>query len=118
VSADYWVRAPEGHEWASDEEREDFEVDTDCSLNVTYNLGPMLRAAGFPQWDRVVGAPCSELGGTLEKVRNNLAADLDWYQAEYGPENGWGNATVALTFVRRFRDLCARYPWAVVEAWL
>jgi hypothetical protein len=46
VSAEYWLLADTGGP-------EPVEV---FSTNITYNLGPMLRAAGFPDWGMAVSA--------------------------------------------------------------
>lgn len=87
------------------------------NLNVTYNLGPMLRAAGFPPWQALIGAPASETGGMLAGVRDELIRAPDKYR-NYNPTNGWGTYEAALGFVARFAEECALNPEATVGGWL
>jgi len=109
MSADYWL-----------------EIDTggpECAtltenFNVTYNLGPMLRAAGFPDWDALKGAPASEVAGMLDGVARKLHGDRERLTAEFTPENGWGDWDWAVKFVEGFRDSCAAHPKATIGAWL
>jgi hypothetical protein len=85
----------------------------DGSLNVTYNLTPMLREAGmFPGSHRdLIGAPCSETAGVAESARARLLADPDRFKA-LNPPNGWGDYDGAVEFVTDLRDMCARWSWA------
>lgn len=110
VSADYWLSVDTGGD--------ELTRVTDPSYNVTYNLGPMLRAAGFPDWDALRGAPASEAAGVLDSVARKLQADREALVAEFSPENGWGDWNWALNFVTEFRDGCREHPKAVIEAWL
>jgi hypothetical protein len=107
VSADYWLVDGEGRS-----------VDEDSTNNVTYNLGRMLRAAGFPSWDALVGAPAVEVAGVLHGVSRQLRADRGRLVAEFSPANGWGSWEWAVDFVEAFRDGCAEHPGAKIEAWL
>lgn len=74
--------------------------------NCTYNLGPMLRAAGFPQWAALLGAPASEVGGVLTSVADELRRAPDRYR-QYNPANGWGSYEGALEFLNNFAGDCA-----------
>jgi hypothetical protein len=108
MSADYWLEIDTGGDepaWLDDD-----------AFNVTYNLGPMLRAAGFPSWDALVGAPASETGGMLRSVADRLRADGSFDQ--YAPENGWGSRDWAVKFLDEFAAACAAHPKATVGAWL
>lgn len=108
MSADYWL-----------------EIDTggpepavvDPSLNCTYNLGPMLRAAGFPGWQALIGAPASEVGGMLRSVADRLRSDPVKYR-EYNPSNGWGTYEGAIEFLDEFAAACAAHPRATIGGWL
>jgi hypothetical protein len=110
VSADYWLSIDTGGD-------EPARI-TDPSFNVTYNLGPMLRAAGFPAWEALRGAPASEAAGVLKGVAGKLREDRAHLVAEFSPSNGWGDWDLALKFVEQFRDACTEHPKAVIEAWL
>lgn len=87
------------------------------TINVTYNLGKMLRAAGFPPWDALIGAPASEAGGMLQSVADELVRAPDKYR-KFNPPNGWGNYEGALEFVTRFAAECALNPEATIAGWL
>jgi hypothetical protein len=81
--------------------------------NITYNLGKMLRAAGFPSWDALIGAPAAETGGMLRKVAETLRADPERFR-EFNPPNGWGDYEGAIGWCERFAAACARYPRATI----
>jgi len=110
MSADYWLVIDTGGPEPSRLH--------DPSLNITYNLGPMLRAAGFPDWKALDGAPASEAAGMLDDVARRLRADRSRLVAEFTPENGWGDWDGAVKFIEDFRDECAAHPKATIEAWL
>ena len=110
MSADYWLEMDTGG-------TEPCRI-TDPSFNITYNLGPMLRAAGFPDWDALIGAPASETAGVLNSVAAKLRTDQAELTEKYSPENGWGDWHRALEFIQRFRDACAAHPKATIGGWL
>jgi hypothetical protein len=109
MSADYWLVIDVG---ASEP------VLLTATHNVTYNLGAMLRAAGFPDWDALIGAPASEAAGVLDGVVRQLRADRERLEAEFTPDNGWGNWEWAMRFTSEFRDDCQSHPKAVINGWL
>jgi hypothetical protein len=109
VSADYWLEIDTGgSELATITE----------TRNITYNLGPMLRAAGFPDWEMLRGAPASEAAGMLDSVARKLESDRERLEAEHTPPNGWGDWKGALNFVQELRDDCRAHPKATIGAWL
>lgn len=108
MSADYWLTIDTG----GDEPARVGE-----SLNVTYNLGQMLRAAGFPEWGKLIGAPAAEAGGMLRAVYDRLLADPATFR-EMNPSNGWGTYEGAIAFVDRFAVQCAEHPKAIIGGWL
>jgi hypothetical protein len=108
VSADYWLEIDTGGEEPATVSE---------TLNVTYNLGTMLREAGFPAWRALIGAPASETGGMLRKVADTLKADRPRFEA-MNPENGWGSYRWALEFVELFAEQCAAHPKATIGGWL
>jgi hypothetical protein len=109
MSADYWLEVDAGGPEP---------VRIGESWNVTYNLGAMLRAAGFPEWRALIGAPCSEAAGPLAAVAERMRADRDRLTAEYTPDNGWGSFEWALDFVSGLAADCAAYPKATIGGWL
>jgi hypothetical protein len=127
VSADYWltygdVEADEGCRECSEPIPVRIPYRTDHrvgihSWNVTYNLGTMLRAAGFPPWRDLIGAPAAEVAETLAKVAETLREDPDGFK-QYNPDNGWGTYEGAVEFVESFRDGCANHPRATIDGWL
>jgi hypothetical protein len=110
MSADYWLEIDTGGLEPA--------VLTEPNYNITYNLGPMLRAAGFPDWDALKGAPASEAAGMLDGVARKLRSDRERLEAEFTPQNRWGDWAGALEFVERFRDGCQAHPKATIGAWL
>jgi hypothetical protein len=104
MSADYWLEGAGADHY-------------DTNVNATYNLGKMLRAAGFPDWEALRGAPASEAAGMLNKVAGTLRADPETFR-RYNPPNGWGNYELAVEFVETFRDHCSAFPAATIGAWL
>jgi hypothetical protein len=109
MSADYWLEVDTGGtEKTSITE----------TRNVTYNLGPMLRAAGFPPWRGLIGAPASKTAGVLDGVLTRLNRDRDQLVAEHTPGNGWGSWEWAREFVVMLRNDCAAHPRATVGGWL
>jgi hypothetical protein len=109
MSADYWLEIDTGggEPGAITETR-----------NVTYNLGPMLRAAGFPDWKLLIGTPASEAAGMLDGVLRKMEADRERLVAEHTPSNGWGDWSGGCDFVRELRDDCAANPKAMIGGWL
>ncbi len=86
-------------------------------MNVTYNLGPLLREAGFPDWKALIGAPASEVGGMLTGVAERLKANPDAY-TRLLPDNGWGTMEWAVGFLEDFAAECASHPKATIGGWL
>lgn len=107
MSADYYLQVDTGNGHS-------VEV---AAFNVTYNLGVMLRAAGFPAWRALSGAPPVETAGVLDGVARALRADPDRFKA-MNPPNGWGDYDVAVKFVEDFRDALRDHPNVRIEAWL
>jgi len=107
MSADYWLQIDTGGP----------EPATLASFNCTYNLGEMLRAAGFPEWDALTGAPASETGGMLRSVADKLRADPEQFKT-YNPPNGWGTYEGAIEFLNEFAAACAAHPKATIGSWL
>lgn len=107
MSASYWLQidtgGPEPATVADD-------------IGVTYNLTPMLRAAGFPGHKALAGGPASEAAGMLGEVSRRLLADRERLIAEFTPANGWGNWENAHEFICQLRDACEAHPRATIGA--
>lgn len=110
MSADYWLEIDTGGP-------EPVQI-TDPSFNVTYNLGPMLRAAGFPDWKELRGMTAADAGQVLTGVAELLLMDRVRLERDFSPANGWGDWNCAYEFVTEFRAACLAHPKAVVAAWL
>jgi len=90
-----------------------------AELNVTYNLTPMLKAAGFRGW-RWVARPTTtvtELAEHLARVSAELRRDSARYQA-MNPVNGWGTYPGLLMALEDFTDRAKRFPDSVISTWL
>ncbi len=61
-----------------------------AELNVTYNLTPMLREAGFVGWGGLVGMRAVEAGEHILAVLDEMALDDARWRA-MNPPNGWGD---------------------------
>jgi hypothetical protein len=109
MSADYWLAIDAGGTEPA--------VVTE-TRNITYNLGKMLRAAGFPPWRDLIGAPASEAAGMLDGVARQLVSDKARLVAGFTPDNGWGDWQQALDFVTELREDCRTNPRATIGGWL
>lgn len=96
--------------------RAPYEVNPD-SVNLTYNLSPMLHAAGMPSWRDLLGMRAKKAGQTWRKVVLELTRDPAKYRA-LNPENGWGRYEDALLVLSILVANCALHPDAVVDGWL
>lgn len=84
--------------------------------NITYNLGPMWRAAGLPFSDESIeGKPARDM---LEPMRDGLVALLaepEKFRA-MNPSNGWGSYEGLVRFVEAAIAAADEYPDAIVRA--
>jgi hypothetical protein len=85
--------------------------------NITYNLSPMLREAGFPGHKAMQGAPASEAGGVYRSVAERLRSDPARYRL-LNPSNGWGTYEIAVEFCDLMASDCAANPKAQIAGWL
>lgn len=93
--------------------------------NLTYNLTPMLKAAGFPGWSEVVSERRSD--GLLptgantvpifEAVLAELRANPEKYRA-MNPPNGWGTYEGAVEVFADYIEKVGPHPDATVDSWL
>ncbi|PFG17235.1 hypothetical protein ATK74_1798 [Propionicimonas paludicola] len=61
-----------------------------AELNITYNLSPMLKAAGFCGWGDLVGMKARDAGAHVLKVLDGMSTDPAHWRA-MNPPNGWGD---------------------------
>jgi hypothetical protein len=80
----------------------------------TWNLGPMLRAAGFePGSDSPLhGRPATEWAAVLRGAIERMEAEPERFRA-MNPENGWGSYDGILPVLREMLEVCERYPHAI-----
>lgn len=122
MSADIWLEydgeavvvdeSPEAEFRAMVPMRSAAEID-DTTFNVTYNLSPMLWAAGMPEWATFIGMKAAEAGPIWRAVADELRRDPDKYKA-MNPPNGWGTYEGAVRVISGLADACARHPDATV----
>ena len=82
--------------------------------NVTYNLAPMLRLAGF--WDDLYESNDAKAETMIPKLRAGLDAmlsDPDKFKA-LNPANGWGDYYGAVRFTRGVLEACVAHPDGVI----
>jgi hypothetical protein len=85
--------------------------------NLTYNLSPMLDAAG-PYWDRIgrrsEGCKAVTLLEDVKTLVTELRADTEKYCA-LNPSNGWGTYEGALKFLDELRAAIEAAPQAEIH---
>ena len=89
----------------------------DTTFNLTYNLSPMLRAAGMPAWRDLVGMRAIDAGPIWRAVADELCSDPGKYKA-LNPPNGWGDYDGAVEVISALAAACAKHPGATVGGWL
>jgi len=87
------------------------------TVNLTYNLSPMLWAAGMPRWKDMLHLRGAEAGPIWYKVACELRADPDRFRP-YDAENGWGTLEDAQAAMDRLAMMCLAHPTAIVNGWL
>ena len=107
MSADWWFDSGDGLE----------------SWNITYNLSPMLREAGWVWPDGRVwsneyldGAKAMDIGEKAMYVLRNLESDPEKYEA-MNPSNGWGTYEALLEVWRDFVESIREHPEATIGVW-
>ena len=83
------------------------------SVNVTYNLTPMLREAGMQSWRDFHGMRAEDAAPLWEAVIAELRRDPAKYQA-LNPPNGWGTYDGVLEALLVLVAGCHRHPDAIV----
>ena len=103
MSADHWLVMDTGGD-------EDAEIHG-TQLNITYNLTPMLREAGYPGHREIIG----QEAGSLVEMFGMLTSKLEDPSLDrLNPSNGWGDRLGAVGWARAFAEVCASHPKARV----
>lgn len=90
------------------------------SGNLTYNLSPMLDAAGGDYWELISRQSKGKLGQDILPAVDALLAELHRDPAKYqalNPSNGLGNYEGAVEFMTNLQFAIRRHPRAVVDSW-
>lgn len=87
------------------------------TFNLTYNLSPMLWAAGMPPWKEFIGMRAGDAGSIWQAVVDELQDDPDKYK-ELNPANGWGDYDGAVEVLTALAAACMQHPDATVGGWL
>lgn len=77
--------------------RESGYVDS-TTFNLTYNLSPMLWAAGMPLWQELIGMRAKDAGKIWREVHRTLDADPIRF-SKLNPANGWGTYEQAVRVI-------------------
>jgi hypothetical protein len=87
----------------------------DTWFNYTHNTNKMIRKAGFDEWPYDVGGwSARKLAAKLEATLTALRADPSTYRA-MNPSNGWGDYDSLLEMLEKVKEVCWRYPSAMVS---
>lgn len=81
--------------------------------NITYNLGPMMRAAGVELRD-LHNLPAPAVANILSTAIGKMNAHPNQYR-EFDSPNGWGVYEDCLSFLTGLRDACQAHPRTTVE---
>jgi hypothetical protein len=87
--------------------------------NLTYNLSPMLDAAGG-YWELICRQSQGKLGQDILPAVDALLAELRRDPAKYqamNPSNGWGHYEGAVEFLTSLQFAIRQHPRAVVDSW-
>lgn len=87
------------------------------TVNVTYNLSPMLRAAGFVGWDELCGMGAAESLPMLRETLRALTEDPERFEV-HTPPNGWGTRDWAVEAFTRLVADAEAHPLARWAGWL
>lgn len=107
MSADVWLDAYTGGP----------EPAVVAEFNLTYNLTPMLRAAGFCGWRELLGQTAAASAPMLRAIRTSLIEQPARFEA-MNPENGWGNRELAVDVITAMIAATEAHPNAVWGGWL
>ncbi len=84
---------------------------------VTYNLTPMLRAAGFVGWHQLIAWDTTMAGAHVTAVLHQLAVHPGRYRA-MNPPNGWGSYEGLVTTLADFVKVALTHPGLPLGGWL
>jgi hypothetical protein len=90
---------------------------TSQNFNLTYNLNPMLAAAGLPPWKSLIDRPARDVAPLFRQAHAELLRLPDQFRA-MNPPNGWGAYEDAVAVIGALADTCEAHPDATVRGWL
>lgn len=106
MSADIWLVHPQCKCCGRGREEDE-------SLNITYNLSPMLHEAGFAGWKWCEGKSARVVGGHMLILLNAMAKEPERWRA-MNPENDWGDYDECLQGrMRAWAEKAYKMPAAV-----
>ena len=121
MSADIWLEDTDGSKLDFDYQMPAVQnianVHYGNNFNLTYNLSPMLKAAGMPAWSDMIGMKAAEAGIIWDKVVIALVTHPDKYEP-MNPTNGWGSREQAIEVLGALVTACRANPRAKIGGWL
>jgi hypothetical protein len=79
---------------------------SEAEVNITYNLTPMLKEAGFVGWSALRNLPARVAGHHILAVLDGMATDPERWRA-MNPDNKWGDYDKCLQGrLRAFAEAC------------
>jgi hypothetical protein len=109
VSADVWLVIDTGGPEPAEVPR--------TAMNVTYNLTPMLRAAGFIGWQELRGTGARESLPMLRETLRALVEEPARLEV-HTPANGWGTRDWAIAAFTEMVAAAEAHPLARWDGWL
>ena len=121
MSADIWLEDAEGTPLEDDYVHPAVQnisnVAYGNNFNLTYNLSPMLKAAGMPPWKELKGMGAKEAGEIWDRTVIEMVTHPDKY-IPMNPENGWGSYEQAIEVLGAMVTACRANPDAKIGGWL
>jgi hypothetical protein len=107
VSLDIYVSSPKCPQCGRSDGRE--------NINITCNLGPMWREAGFD--DKACdGGRAGDILPNVNAAIAALLADPEGFRA-LTPDNGWGSYEWLLGALEKLRSACEQWPDGELSTW-
>lgn len=85
--------------------------------NLTYNLSPMIYAAGLPSWGEQLGQTAGDVAPAVARAVAELVGDRDRFEPMQ-PVNGWGTYLGAVEVLSAYSVALVKHPTRKVGGWL
>ena len=82
--------------------------------NLTYNLHPMMDAAGIAPRETLDGKHAPEVVKLLGEAWDKLIKEPEKYK-KFNPANGWGSYGVLINWIQETVDTAERYPDSIFK---